>query len=233
MATYTTASRISSLLQYREPDGSGNLTALTFDSGTIPTNTEVESLIDEVEDVIDQYTESSWKANTVTNEYHDYIGYSNYRFRDGAYKDKAGNVVFEIKLKNKPLRAMSGGSGHKIEVWQGDAWYDFIASATLGTAYGHEDYWIDYQNSKIFIFNEFPVEGKQMIRVTYSYGYSSVPNAIRYASTLLAGSWINERYELYQTRDKEASPPMQLAERWEERAYKLLDEYRFSDLEVI
>jgi hypothetical protein len=26
---------------------------------------------------------------------------------------------------------------------------------------------------------------------------------------------------------------MQLAERWEERAYKLLDEYRFSDLEVI
>lgn len=230
MATYTTVSRISSLLQYREPDGNGNLTNLVFDSGTIPTNTEVESLIDEVEDIIDKYTESSWKANSVTNEYHDFIGYKK---STGAYYDKSGNTVFEIRLKNRPLRAMSGGSGHKIEVWQGSAWYDFIASATLGTAYGHEDYWIDYQNSKIYLFNEFPVEGKQTIRVTYSFGETSVPNGIRLASTWLVGAWINERYELYQQRDKDASPPMQLAEKWETKAYKLLDEYRYSDMEVI
>lgn len=231
MASYTTVSRISSLLQYREPDGSGNLTNLTFDSGTIPTNTEVESLIDEVEDVVDKYTESSWKSNSVTNEYHDFIGYNT--TSTGAYYDKAGNTVFEIRLKNRPLRTMSAGSGHKIEVWDGNNWYDFIASATLGSAYGEEDYYIDYQNSKIFLFNEFPIEGKQMIRITYDYGDTTVPNGIRLATTWLVGAWINERYELYSSGDKDASPPMRLAERWEEKAYKLLDEYRFSDLEVI
>lgn len=233
MATYTTVGRVSSLLQYREPDGNGNLTNLVFDSGTIPTNTEVESLIDEVEDVIDKYTESSWKANSVTNEYYDFIAHSSYSSRSGSYVDRSGNVVFEIQLKNKPLRAMSSGSGHKIEVWQGDAWYDFIASATLGSAYGDEDYWIDYQNSRIYLFNEFPVRGRQTIRITYSYGETSVPNGIRLASTWLVGAWVNERYELYQTTDKDSSPPMALAERWEEKAYKLLDEYRYSDIEVI
>ena len=230
MPTYTTAARISSVLMYTE-NSSGSQIRLTFDANSLPTLTEVNDLIDEIEDYIDEYTEQSWKSNSVTTEYHDFIS----KQVRGDYIDRGGYNIYEIQTKKKPLRTIAGGSGHKIEAFRGSGtgWYDFVASATLGVAMYQDDYWIDYQFSRIYLFSKWPMEGKNTIRITYDYGATAVPNGIKYATTLLVSAQINERYEMYNQVDKDSSPALNQAEQWRERAHQVLDEYRINMIEVI
>ena len=196
---------------------------MVFDATTLPTASEVDDIIDEVENIIDKHTERSWKENTVTNEHHDY---------DGAYHDRNGRLIYAIHLKNPNLRTLDSLQGDKLEVWQG-AWKDLLVEGTQGAAMYEGDFWVDYENDIIYLFSEFPDYGMNMIRVTYRYGETSVPNGIRQAATLLAAAIINERYEMYKEVSKDTSPAMNLAKSYEERAYKILEKYAYGDLDLI
>lgn len=58
---YTTAAKVASLMRLTDSSGA----RLTFGVGTDPTLTEVETIISYKEDVIDKYTNNSWRPRTV------------------------------------------------------------------------------------------------------------------------------------------------------------------------
>ena len=225
MATYyCTNAEVASLLQYTT--NSGNSQArLTFSSSTLPTDTEVDDIINDMEDLIDEITGYTWKSKTITNEYHDYYSKHGY----GRYYDRSGNTVYAIHPKKHPLKTMSSASGDKIEVWDGTSWNDFLTTYTLGSGMYDEDYWIDYSDDYgvIYLFNQFPNVGKNTIRLTYRIGASSVPNGIRLACKLMAGSQINERKELYMQQGKDQNPAINQAKAWWEKAMNILSNYKY------
>ena len=224
--TYTTHERVASLLQYTEVSGGSDIRK-TFDGDTNPTDIEVDDIINETEDYIDEYAEYAWRTKTVTKEYHDFISRFN---RWGTYIDRAGYRIFEFQTKRKPLASVI-----KIEAWKSTSsgWVDYVANHTLGEAMYDGDYWVDTEDSQIYLFNKFPLVGKKTLRITYTYGETSVPNAIRRVTDLLAGAMINERYEMYMQVDKDSSPALNQAEKWREMAHKILDEFSIREIEVI
>lgn len=227
--TYTTAAKLSSLLQYTENSG-GNQIRLVFDGDSLPTVTEVEEAILVAEDDIDDYTRRSWKENTQTNELHDY---KLKRYR-GYYYDRFGRTSVGIRFNKQDVITIDGAQGDKIEVWDGNQWIDFVATLTIGSAMYENDYYIDYQRDEVFFFTNFPQRGASMIRLTYRWGETaSVPKTIQRAASLLAGADINERYEMFREVSKDTSPAMNLAEKWRERAYKYLDDHKFDEPDVI
>ena len=119
---YTTASRVASLLQLTEADGT---TRLTFDASSKPTLTEVETLINEVEDFIDSYTHRAWRTKTVINEYHDYEPLSYGRYRK-VY------TYYPIFLRHYKVQTFSAAQGDKLELWNGSTWTDIISSEGSG-----------------------------------------------------------------------------------------------------
>ena len=231
-ATYTTAARVSSLLLYTKnaADG-GSQERLVFDATSNPTKTEVEDLIEETEEIIDEHTEQSWKLNTLLRpEYHDFV--SRYS-RWGSYIDRGGYQIFSIKPKKANMKTFDTEEGDKIEVLQGDTWVDFVADKELGVGMYDGDYWIDYEENWIYLFNDFPSTGQNTIRITYRYGETSVPLGIRRACTLLVSATINERFEMYKQVDKDTGPAMNMAKEWRVQAYEWLKEYRLFPIEVI
>lgn len=230
MVTYTTAAKVASLLQYTElSDDEATQIRKVFDADSLPTVDEVEDLIEEMETIIEQYCEQSWRLNTKTNEYYDYLT----RLQRGRHYDRSGRSLFTIELKNKHLRVIDGNEGDKIEVWTNSEWKDFVADLTLGDAMYEGDYWIDYHRSVIHLFTNFPSEGQNMIRVTYRFGATTVPAGIQRATTLMVGAAINERYEMYKDVSKDTSPAMNMADKWRELADKLMHEFAYFEVEVI
>ncbi len=225
--TYTTHQRIAALLLYTEVDGDGSSDRKVFSSSTNPTDEEVNDIINETEDYIDEYAEYAWRTKTVTDEYHDFISSFN---RWGSYVDRAGYRIYEFQTKRKPLVTLT-----KLEAWKSasSGWVDYVTDHTLGDAMYDGDYWVDTEDSQIYLFNQFPIVGKKTIRITYNYGETTVPAAIRRVTNLLAGALINERYEMYMQVDKDSSPAMNLAKEWREMAHKILDEFSIREVEVI
>lgn len=229
-ATYTTADRIASLLLYTEIDEAGTSTIRKkFDGDSNPTSDEVEDTIEEMEDLIDEYCEMSWRLNTRTSpEYHNYITRG---FR-GRYVDRSGKGIYSFSPKKKFMRTLDTDEGDAFEVFDGTSWIDFLTTYSEGIAMYEGEYWINYDENKIYIFNHFPRIGQNMIRLTYRWGQSTVPKGIRYACTLLTSAQINERFEMYKEVSKDTSPALNQSQQWRERAYKILDEYSF-EIEVI
>ncbi len=230
-ATYTTADRVSSLLLYTQVDSSGTSTERKeFDETSNPTLDEVNDTIEEIEDLIDEYCEMSWRLNTrTTPEYHDYITRG---FR-GRYVDRSGKGIFSFSPKKKYVRTLDTGQSDALEVFDGTSWVDFLTTYTEGIAMYEDDYWINYDENMIYLFNHFPRVGKNMIRITYRWGKTSVPNGIKYACSLLTAAQINERYEMYKEVSKDTSPAINQSNQWRERAYKILDQYGLVEVEVL
>ena len=230
MVTYTTHEKVASLLQYTElNEDEGTQIRKVFDANSLPTVTEVEDLIEEMETIIEQICEQSWRLNTKTNEYYDFVS----KMQRGRHYDRSGHALYTISLKNKHLREIDTAEGDKIEVWTGSEWLDFVATLTLGDAMYDGDYWVDYHRSLIHLFTNYPSEGQNMIRISYRYGDTSVPAGIQRATTLMVGAAINERYEMYKDVSKDTSPAMNMADKWRELADKLLHEFAFFEVEVI
>lgn len=229
---YTDPERVASLLQYSEnnTDGTGQVRK-NFDTETLPTYQEVEDTINEAEEWIEERAERYWREKTVTNEYHNFISQIN---RWGSYIDRSGYRVYRIKIKQwSSLKAFDTDEGDKIEIWTGTEWYDFLVSATEGQAMHNGDFWVDLELGNIFLFNRFPQVGDRKIRLTYRVGEATVPAIIRRCTTLLAGAMINERYELYAMANKDSNPSLNQAEKWREMAEKIIEEMRYTSLEVI
>jgi hypothetical protein len=231
MPTYCTAQNIASMLQILQPDNvTGDNVRLVFSVNTNPTLDEVNELIEDVEDDIDRRINTTYKAKTKTNEYHDFHSF----FHSGRYRDISNIPIFTIDVKEKPLREMLLASDHKIEIWNNDEWENILETGEEGDAMYHKDFFIDYQSSKIHLFNKFPSKiGQKMIRITYAYGHVNIPGNVKLVAKLMAGAYYIERFEMYEQGDKEGSPASTMAEKWLERAEKKLERMVEREIEVL
>lgn len=155
-----------------------------FTDSTNPTRFEVEDIISDMCDSIDARTHHAWRKTRVTNEYHDvriqdrYQGYGNYPY------DYSTRIA--LYLKYHAVRPFVSGT-HKIEVWDGDSWVDFVTEYTEGRA---QDYWINYERGVIYFVNRYPLRQRSNVRVTYDYGHSLPNGDIKRAAIMLAAAVI-------------------------------------------
>lgn len=110
---------------------------------------------------IDAFLNTSYKSNTISDEYHDL----NIRG-----KDNEGFIG--VMLNNSPL--ITRDSDWKIEVWDTDSYVDYITTKTEGR---NEDYYIDYKLGIIYI--NVSDYGNHRAKITYKWGNSSVPGVIK------------------------------------------------------
>lgn len=222
MPTYTTPARVASLLNLTQ-----NGLRLVFSSSTLPTDTEVNTLIEECEDIIDSRINTSWKsAVQVTDEYHDYE-------LDILFAYERNYHV--IQLDNRPINDLDNAQGDKLEVWDGQQWVDWLVSKTKGNSPEDEDFFVDTQRGWIFIHNSFPPVGANRFRITYRYGQSSVPKDIQHACTLMVGIKLLEQYRDYIVKAEGENEPsfLDLARKWERDIDRILDERSYDFLFVL
>uniref|UniRef100_A0A6H2A195 Uncharacterized protein n=1 Tax=viral metagenome TaxID=1070528 RepID=A0A6H2A195_9ZZZZ len=117
-------------------------------------------------------------------------------------KDVIGNFSTSIQLKNFPIQSITSFTTVDID---GDAvdTYDTLSAAeiTAGT-FESEDYWMEAfedpltnlpaPTGKVTLKEDSFPEGTNSIKVSYTYGYSSVPAVVKELATCLAGirQWV-------------------------------------------
>ena len=126
---------------------------------------QVEKMIDRITSEIDELTNSSFKSNTETDEYHDGRGLK-------------GDEYF---LKNGPVISVT-----TLSTTQNDEDTD-SASVTWDELTEDDDFFIDLNTGKISITDSSynPIEGRNRMKVTYTYGHSVVPKPIKRLATLM------------------------------------------------
>jgi hypothetical protein len=179
-AVYTTSAKVWEYLQ--RTDGSSD-----FTSGTVPTDTTVDTFIEWAQGEIEQVTGQSWQAVTNTDEYH------TMRFRHD--RINLGSFPY-VQLHKSPIYTTFTSGTDKIEVWNGSSWVDWALTANSKSEARDGDYWVDYENGKIYFVKGFPIyatrEVFKNVRVTYRSGYSTVDDWVERLATQIAAIHVLE-----------------------------------------
>jgi len=149
---------------------------------TTPTLTQVETYITRAESEIDEVTGTSWTTKTVTGELYDYDEYSVFVKNPTLAKVGRIDTFFtpinnQFKLNNSPIITVTS-----LEVNVGTATSPSWKTLTEGTEF------IVYKDEGVitFISSEgLPVEKYQSIRISYTYGHSTVSELVKKLATLL------------------------------------------------
>ena len=133
----------------------------TFSDITKLTDSTVAEIINMNEDEIDSFLQTSFRTNTITDEFHNI---------DRAILDD--NNFCRFWPKYRPLQTKN--ASWKIEIFNGNTYDDFVTTKVEGRA---NDYYIDYNKSAIHLR---PTNyGNNALRLTYTWGFSTVPNDIK------------------------------------------------------
>lgn len=209
-AIYATVAQIVSLLGIVDKDGNRP----TLSANTIPTSTEIEEFIEDAESDIEEFCNAVWKEGTVTDEYHSTPTIHHRRFRFG----------IQLQVRHQPIRSFT-----KIEVWDGTAWRDLVATGTLGSGPADGDYFINLKEGLLYLNSDYPTAYyENNIRLTYTWGKATVPKAIRRATIFLASAyaivsgfdWVNELIGSAESTDYQTK-----AEYWEKKAWEIANRF--------
>lgn len=143
--------------------------ATAFSASTNPTATQVNSMILQAEDHIDRLTNHAWKEKTITNEFYNLDV-------NAAYNVGAG---IRIKLRHRKIKTLDSNEGDKVEIWDGSAYEDYLVTRTQGRA---SDFWIDPEQGVLWLKLRHFSSVKNIIRMSYRYGESTVPYDIQEAT---------------------------------------------------
>ena len=151
----------------------------SFSGSTDPTATEVNDIIARVEDYIEAYTGRIWSSATTT-EYFDTIDETRLAYGNPIYWPQEVQKTFF--LANRPVISLDS-----LEVNYGG-----LSSTdwrSLATGYA-EDALFYGDAGYVEFHNQAPSAGRKNVRIGYTYGISTTPNDIKYATELLAASEI-------------------------------------------
>lgn len=187
-----------------------------FSGNTNPTRTQVEAIINLVEDEIDSYTGHAWREKQSNLEYYE-IGRLGWRHPIWTW------MGYPIYLGHRKIRVpFDKAKGDVFEVFEGGQWIDWLD----GT---HDDsYWVDEERGIVYIKAGIWGYRWRWARIKYRYGDSTVPDAIRRACALLAAAHILESQDRWflipegGTGSISADKKVQL---WRQSAYQILDNY--------
>lgn len=220
VAVYTTSAKVASQLQVPTFSDDSN------GGATKPTKAQVEEFIMRAEDYIETDTLTSWRALTITDEYHDYFGVVSVPL--GTIWNVSRRGTPHVKARHAPLQSFTSGT-HKIELWDGSSWVDLALEANSYTEGRGNDYWIDYNAGVIYFAAKRPVIGRNVVKLTYAYGHAVVPLDIEEAATKLAA------IDVLMAQDKVmvipegggfAPLPIQKMERWQTKIERILSRHR-------
>ena len=181
MARYSTSTGVATLLQTTFSTAAGDVG---------PSQAQVVDIIDRVSDYITQYTGRSWSYAT-TMEYIDVHG--DYRRSltkadvwgasqtgFGPFQKQYGGAETVFFLKKRPIVTIStlqeNIAGTSSETW-----------ATRASGYGG-DFLIYREEGYLDFIRNYPLPGYRNLRILYTYGESSVPADIRYATELFVAA---------------------------------------------
>jgi hypothetical protein len=143
-----------------------------FSSSTIPTSSTVSTWIQEASAEIELRTGDVFTSTSASSTLFDYDGSGIFRL---PYSDLVG--VTKVEYNTSSL----GNTANWITLQEGDT-YDYIKYLDEG-----EIHFVSGINSSNDVH---PNPGKQKLRVSYVYGYSSVPLQIQRLATLLVAKRI-------------------------------------------
>jgi len=127
---------------------------------TKPTAAQVTKFLERATKTIDRFSGHDWLLHTLTTpEYHDAVS--------------VGVLAGVIKLKHKPVLSVD-----KVEYYDNSSqtWVTAI-EGKAGEHPENETYEVYLESGKIE-FNTLRLLGKKLYRVTYTYGYESVPEFV-------------------------------------------------------
>lgn len=125
------------------------------------------------EDSIDQALGTSWRARQRKLEYHPrktWITKENY---------------YRVRLEHGPIRTLDAVQGDALEVWTG-SWEDWLATRTEGRG---RDYYLEETGPFLYLrrtYFDLDYANDPALRLTYRYGFSAVPSAVKEAASKLA-----------------------------------------------
>jgi hypothetical protein len=196
-----------------------------FTTTTSPTLDDVNMIINMEEDEIDRETQNSWRiraANDGRWEYHT-LGRIGLR---GSWFVWLGYPVF---LKYRKIPSFSAAAGDAIEVFNGNAWEDWIATKIEGIG---QDYWVDYDAGIIFFRGLWVYMGlkEYVLRIKYRYGSeTNVPRDISLACAYLAAAQListSDRLMLLPEGGTQTVSASKKYDDYRERAIKILEQHR-------
>jgi hypothetical protein len=138
---------------------------VAFSSSTNPTNTQVTSFITDADSFIDGFCGHDWAEHSSVIEYYDAKGTG----------PQAGIVV----LKNAPVLSIS-----LVEWFDGQNWNS--AAEGYPNQYPGSQTYVTYLPEGKILFHKLRLDGPKLIRVTYTYGYASIPSYVKQLSSVLA-----------------------------------------------
>jgi len=144
----------------------GSLLGVTFTTTSNPTSDMVIEFISRSDSFIDSFCGHDWRLHEDTVEYHDGIGYG----------PRAGTII----LKHHPVVSIK-----KVEYWDGKQWRDDTVEGKQ-SEYPEKQTYEFYEETGEIHFYKLRSTGRKVYRVTYTWGYQSVPTYVKDLSATLA-----------------------------------------------
>jgi len=144
----------------------GKLLGMTFTSSSNPTNDTVASFITDADAFIDSFCGHDWNLHNDTVEYYDGIGYG----------PRAGLIM----LNHHPVISIS-----QVEYWDGTQWKNDTVEGKPNEYPTMQTYEFYAERGEIR-FYKLRLDGLKRYRVTYTWGYTTVPTYVKDLSASLA-----------------------------------------------
>jgi hypothetical protein len=152
------------MMPYSLASDVGAMLNMSFTDTSKPTAGQVAVYIAQADNFIDKFSGHDWLQHTATQEYYDGVGYG----------PRAGIIM----LKNPPVLAVS-----LVEFWDGTQWQTGVEGKQSLTP-TKECYEVYLDDGKIQ-FYKLRLDGMKVYRVTYTYGYASLPTFVQDLSATL------------------------------------------------
>jgi hypothetical protein len=127
-----------------------------------------------------------------------------------------------------PIKLFDATKGDSVQVFTGQGWEEWVGVKAVSPT---GDWWVDWDRGIIYFRRMFWFSKLQgpTIRLRYRYGYSYVPEGIRYATALLAAAQLVESNN-YVVLLPEGGTNIVFAkdkvQNWRQLAYDMLERYR-------
>jgi hypothetical protein len=170
----------------------GVLLNMTFTTSSTPSNATVEEFISRSDSWIDGFCGHDWNLHNDTVEYYDGIGYG----------PRAGLIV----LKKHPVISLT-----QVEYYSGTEWKNDTYEGKPND-YPTKQAYEFYSERGEIRFYKLRLDGMKRYRVTYSWGYSTVPTYVKDLSASMAALAViaylsGPQLQNYQVGDLSAAYP--------------------------
>ena len=160
------------MASYVTPDEIRQL--LNVDAELLP-DSLLNRYIDMAEGYVDRLTDTCWNGKTCTEEeYHD-LG----KFKGGVW----WGIGIPVHLAKRYIKEIVS-----LKVFNGNEWEEWVGVRTEARNTG--DYWVNYNEGKLYINAFWYYQGGREVYVKYTYGRSDLPPEVKELTLIIAMMYV-------------------------------------------